>query len=389
MNVITPIHSPDEMTWPEEDKQPLVEIPRTSAPGLDSLLRWGYEMGVSRIAFQTDKPVSMRLHGHNFFATKKALDQKAMAEILNHIHGQDASARLDNGKDFDTSYSIRIDRKARIRFRINATPTTLETANGAHLVIRPIPDTPPSLEEQGVEDDIIQAIYPENGMIIVGGATGSGKTTLIAGLLLHKLKHPSGNYNIATGEAPIEYLLESVPTHTTSTINQSEIPENLPSFQAFIRGCMRRELTDIVVGECRDGETMDAAINAAMAGNTLTTTIHANNVPLMIQRMVALCPEQGRNNLLTAMIQSLRFMVNQKLVFSTDGKRTALREYLIIDDDLRFSLLRSSPIEWPDLVKKALEERGHSFSKSVTIALNAGRITSQTAQAVIAQINNH
>lgn len=372
-----------DFIWPDEGKEIFIQEPRTYAPGLDSLLSWGYSIGVSRIAFQTGKRVSMRQHGVNFFATKNIIDHKSMVELLNHIHGRDASARLDNGYDFDTSYSVRIDRKTRIRFRINATSTSISTSNGAHLVIRPIPDSPPSLDQQGVENEIIQAFFPENGMIIVGGSVGSGKTTLIAGLLLHKLKHPCGNFNIATGEAPIEYLLESIPTNTASTINQSEIPENLPNFQAFIRGCMRRELTDIVVGECRDGETMDAAINAAMAGNTLTTTIHANNVSLMIQRMIALCPEHDRDNLLTAMIQSLRFMINQKLVFSTDGKRTALREYLTIDDDLRFSLLRNKSIDWPDLVQKALEDRGCSFQKSAKKALSEGRISPEIAKAYI------
>ena len=110
--------------------------------------------------------------------------------------------------------------------------------------------------------------------------------------------NPDGNYDIVEGAAPVEFLLERVKG-PTSTMNQTEIPRDLPTFAAFVRGAMRREPTDIIVGECRDSETMDAAIQAAISGHVLTTTIHANNVPLTMQRIASLCPPGERENLIS------------------------------------------------------------------------------------------
>ena len=117
----------------------------------------------------------------------------------------------------------------------------------------------------------------------------------------------------------------------SSTINQTEIPRDLPTFAAFVRGAMRREPTDIIVGECRDSETMDAAIQAAISGHVLTTTVHANDVALTMQRIASLCPPAERENLVSAVAQSLRLVINQRLARSTDGRRTALREFLVFD----------------------------------------------------------
>ncbi|HWO85685.1 MAG TPA: ATPase, T2SS/T4P/T4SS family, partial [Stellaceae bacterium] len=159
----------------------------------------------------------------------------------------------------------------------------------------------------------------------------------------------------------VEFLLERV-RGLSSTVNQTEIPRDLPSFAAFVRGAMRREPTDIIVGECRDSETMDAAIQAAISGHVLTTTIHANDVALTMQRIASLCPSGERDNLISAVAQALRLVINQRLARSVDGKRTALREYLVFDATLRGKFLRTDPSEWPALTQRAVEEQGQRCS---------------------------
>jgi defect-in-organelle-trafficking protein DotB len=246
-------------------------------------------------------------------------------------------------------------------------------------VLRPIPDLPPSLVDQHVEQGILDNYLPGEGMVIVAGGTGSGKSTLIAGMTIAKLTDPNGHYDIVEGAAPIEYLLERV-RGATSTMNQSEIPRDLESFPAFIRGCMRREPTDIIVGECRDSETMGAAIQAAISGHLLTTTIHANNVPLTLQRMASLCPADERANSISAVAQSLRLVINQRLAPTIDGKRTALREFLVVDRALRAKFLVTDPREWPSLTREAVEVDGQSYAKSIDRALLEGRISEEVAE---------
>jgi len=222
-------------------------------------------------------------------------------------------------------------------------------------------------------------------MVIVSGATGSGKSTLIAGMTVAKLRDPEGHFNIVEGAAPVEFLLERV-RGLSSTMNQTEIPRDLRTFAAFVRGAMRREPTDIIVGECRDSETMDAAIQAAISGHVLTTTIHANDVALTMQRIASLCPPGERDNLISAVAQSLRLVINQRLARSADGKRTALREYLVFDAALRGKFLRTDPGEWPALTRRAVEEQGQPYSAAIERALHDGRICDQTAAYELRQV---
>jgi len=256
--------------WPDGGRRRWVEEPRKHAPGLDSLLSWAFEAGASRIGLQPGHPVWVSIHGRNRRVTEQTLDEAEFASIVNHLYGADGMARLQGGNDIDTAYSIHVHRSRRLRFRLNATPTRTARRDGGNVVLRPIPDFPPNLDEHGVEAGILDAYRPRNGMVIVSGSTGSGKSTLIAGMTLAKLLDPDAHCNILEGAAPVEFLLERV-RGPNSTINQTEIPRDLPSFVAFIRGCMGRERTDIIVGECRDPETMGAAIQAAISGHALTT----------------------------------------------------------------------------------------------------------------------
>jgi len=373
-----------EHAWPADGLRWVAE-PRRSAPGLDSLLTWAFQKKASRIAFQTGHPVWVSIHGRNYRVTRGTVDEYELSQIVNHLYGADGMARLQGGNDFDTAYAIPIDRSTRLRFRINATPTRTSRRDGGNIVLRPISDLPPSLEEQLVEPGILDAYRPRQGMVIVSGATGSGKSTLIAGMTVAKLLDPEGNFNIVEGAAPVEFLLERV-RGLSSTINQTEIPRDLPSFAAFVRGAMRREPTDIIVGECRDSETMDAAIQAAISGHVLTTTIHANDVALTVQRIASLCPPGERDNLISAVAQSLRLVINQRLARSVDGKRTALREYLAFDAALRGRFLRTDPSEWPAFTRRAVEEQGQSFSAAIEHALQGGRISEQTAAYELQQV---
>ena len=366
-----------EMVWPDEGLRWVAE-PRKSAPGLDSLLIWAFRGNASRVAFQTGHPVWIMIHGRNYQATRAALDEGEFSQVVNHLYGAEGMARLQGGNDFDTAYSISIDRSTRLRFRLNATPTRTARRDGGNIVLRPIADLPPSLEDQLVEQGILAACRPREGMVIVSGGTGSGKSTLIAGMTVAKLLDPQGHYNIVEGAAPVEYLLERV-RGVSSTMNQTEIPRDMASFPAFIRGCMRREPTDIIVGECRDSETMGAAIQAAISGHVLTTTVHSNDVALTMQRIASLCPAGERDNLISAVAQSLRLVINQRLARSVDGKRTALREYLVFDGALRGEFLRVDPSEWPALTRRAVEERGQSYAVAIDRALADGRISEQVA----------
>jgi defect-in-organelle-trafficking protein DotB len=125
---------------------------------------------------------------------------------------------------------------------------------------------------------------------------------------------------------------------------------------------------------------------AAISGHVLTTTIHALDVPLTMQRIASLCPPDERDNLISAVAQSLRLVINQRLAPSTDGRRTALREYLVFDAKLRLAFLQTSPSDWPALTRKAVDEQGQSYPVAIRRAVEEGRISPQTAAVELKEI---
>ncbi|HTV32453.1 MAG TPA: ATPase, T2SS/T4P/T4SS family [Methylocella sp.] len=359
--------------------------PRKSAPGLDALLLHAYSRGASRIDFQTGQPVWLRIHGRNERVGRDSLDEAELADITNHMYGADGLARLQGGGSINVRYEIVLSRTARVRYRVNGVPIETNRGVGVNLILRPIPDSPPSLEQQLVEPEIMDSFEISKGMVIVSGATGSGKSTLISGMTVAKLENPNGDYNIVEAGAPLEFRLDR-PRNTSSTIAQSEVPRDFRTFGSFIEECMRREPTDIIVGECRNVETMEASIQAAISGHALTTTIHAKDVASTMDRIVYLTSPGERQNALKCVLESMRLVINQRLARSTDGKRTPLREFLIFNSSTRDRLSRATPEEWTQVTKQCVEEQGQSFRRAIEKAFQAGRISEQTAAHELREI---
>ncbi|MBO1360160.1 Flp pilus assembly complex ATPase component TadA [Acetobacter sacchari] len=380
MNIIVP-PARDRETWDNEGRAGYgwVAERRKHAPGLDDLLKWAYRLGASRIDFKTGHPVTINVHGQVRFATLGTTDDFAIGDIVGHMYAQDGMSMLAIYHDLDSAYSVSLNRRETLRFRVNYTPCEVLRGQGVHIVMRPIPFRPPSLESQNVEPEVIASNDIRSGMKLTGGATGSGKSSLTFALAEDKVMRPDANFNIASGEAPVEFLMDYIRSPTGSKITQTEIRPPHMTFATFVRGTMRREMSELIVGECRDSETMGAAINCAMTGGILGTTIHADNVPLMMQRAVSLCAREERDNLVSALAQSMRFCLNQRLVPRKGGGRVAIREFLRFDRDLRFKLMRTDPDSWPEFIADVLKTDGQSYERSIDMRLDQGLITEETA----------
>jgi defect-in-organelle-trafficking protein DotB len=360
--------------WPGE----AAAFTRTS---LDALFIWAYRLGASDIRLQTNRPVFIELHGHLRIVTTRALTETEIEEAVNRLYGADGQARLKGGNDFDVSYTLMPDRRSRVRFRVNATPVLSQGDDGAAIVARTLPTRAPALADLDIEPGILASYRPRDGIVIVAGGTGNGKSTLLAAMTRAMLEDPDSNRAILEYSAPIEFVFDEIHSRS-ATIEQSEIPRHLPSFPYAIRNAMRRSPKNIIVGECRDDETVSAAVDAAITQHTVYTTIHASRIADTMQRVVSLCPDGKRRALTVAFAQSLRLIVNQRLVPSTDGKRTPLREFLVFDDKLRRRFLDTDPDRWPALAQDTVDagEHGQSFAVAIHRALAAGRITEDLAQ---------
>jgi defect-in-organelle-trafficking protein DotB len=374
MNNVTrlPYSAPGDGFWPGEGAV-------FSRDTLDSLFEWAFRLGVSDIRIETHKPVFVQLHGRMRQVTRRTFTEREVEEAVNRLYGAEGVARLKRGEDFDVSYEVQPDRRTRFRFRVNATAVLAHGDDGGAVVARALPVRSRPLSEQNVEPEIIQACMLRTGLVFIAGGTGNGKSTLQAGITRERLVDPDSHVAILEYSSPIEFTFDDVEG-TTAAISQSEIPRHLPSFAAGIRNAMRRAGDVIIIGECRDGETMAAAAQAALTDHAVYSTIHAGTLSETVQRIVSLCPLEERGALTVAVAQTLRLIVNQRLVPSLDGTRTALREFLVFDRPMRRKLADTNPDRWPALVENMLAEgRGQSFERAIQRALAEGRISMATA----------
>ena len=375
----------DPYAWVDAGER-WVKEPRRAAPALDAFLTHAHRLGAEQVMFSTFQPASFRLWGRNRkVTTRDPLDENDASMIVNHLYGADGMARLQGGGDINVMYQIGSPRKGTLRFRCNVTAITASRGAGANVVIRPVRDLPQPLDQQNVEPEILAHYRMTKGMMIVSGATGSGKSTLIGAMTVEKLRDPDAHRNIIECAEPVEFLLDRVES-VTSTISQSEIPRNVKSFEDFMAGAMRRQPTDIIIGECRKPEHMIATIQAAISGHATATTIHAETVPLTMQRVASLLPPAQLKDAMISCAQALRLVINQRLVKSRDGKWTPLREFLVCDAPYRKRLASARADDWPQITAEAVDEQGQSYAKAIGIALAEGRIDEETAEKVRQEI---
>lgn len=384
LDVITSGESAGDQGWPDNGKPWVLEAGR-EAPGLDSFMAWAHQRGASEIRFQTWNRPQFQLYQENIWIEREPLDDIEIATIVNHIYGADGMARLQGGKHFNVMYVIGVERGKTLRFRVNATASMSTRGNGADLSIRTVRDMPPPLEKQNVEPEILASFMARGGMTIVAGETNSGKSTLIGGMTVAKLMDPNGHRKIIEGAAPIEFLLDRVKS-PNSMIAQSDIPVNLETFTDFLDGAMRRNPSDIIVGECSTWDTMEAAIKAATSGHGITTTTHAGSVPGILSRIVDLCPLALKTSMPKMAAEKAHLFIFQRLVKARTGGLTPIREFLVFDREIRNQLVDHHIDAWPKLMREAVEERGQSFRRGIENALNETRITEETADEMLHEL---
>lgn len=329
------------------------------------------KIGASDITIQTNLPIMAEIQGRLVPITLRKLSNTEVGDLLNNIYGANGTTQILSGKDVDTHYEVRPERTERYRFRINGTGCQVEGHDGIQITARTIPSTPPDLESLNLPAEIIANMAPRQGTVVITGPTGSGKSTLLAAIIKHLLLNNDSSRKIVTYEAPIEFVYDTVIT-PSSMISQSEIPRHLPSFAAGVRNALRRKPGLILVGEARDPETIAAVIDAALTGHPVYTTVHSNGVADAVRRMVSTFPAEERHGRALDILETLRLVVWQQLAPSTDGKRVALREYLVFNDIIRDALLSSDIDRLAANTRKMVKQYGQPMLIDAQQKFDAG-----------------
>jgi defect-in-organelle-trafficking protein DotB len=345
------------------------------------LLRWGAQCGMSDLAVYPKSPVWIRLHGQWQAVTKRLVAADELFYILDSISRNDAaSAQIKSGKDFDFAYEIQIKRGVRKRFRACATACKDGWGTGVSVVFRTIAEQPPSMQDLGLEKQIIDTAFPNNGLVLVTGTMGSGKSTTLASMLRHIGQHHAKH--IVTYEEPIEFDLMGLSSLSGPLI-QSAVPQHIRNFLSGIRNATRRAPDVILVGESRDPETLRGMIEAAEIGVTAYSTVHTRSVAETCTRIINVFPVEQQHQVASTMLAGMRLIIQQRLLPSQKGGRVALREYLAFTPEIRRQLMKTPISELIPVIETYVNEQGQPLLKAAGELYDRGMISEQHYQQLI------
>ena len=323
------------------------------------------ERGGSDIFFTTGAPVSMNIEGKMHPIGKTALEPGMTKEIAYSVMDENQKMGFEATLEMNMGMSI----KDIGRFRVN-----IYTQRGeVSMVIRYIKSDVPSLDALNLPPKLKDLVCLRKGLVLVVGATGSGKSTSLASMINYRSLNMPGH--ILTIEDPIEYMFE----HQKSIVGQREVGLDTLSYENALREAMREAPDVIMIGEVRDRETMEAAIQYADTGHLCLTTLHSVNANQTLDRILSFFPPDSRNQILMDMSLNLQAIVSQRLVIGLDGKRIAAIEILINSPYISELIRRGDFHEIKEIMEKGEADGMQTFDQSLYQLFTDGKIDIKTA----------
>lgn len=332
----------------KEKEDFIVNIPAraTGEDTLNTMLKHMEDIGGSDLFLLGGSEAWVSRYNKKIKVTRRRLTDKEVYLIISDVYGSNAPSKLGTGYPIDTSHEFKLKdsilpeieyetASTRHRFRVNAVSCLRNGRQSITITFRTIPTTPPSTNDIRVEDEIVEVCRSsDQGLVLVVGATGNGKSTLLASILRDQLEDPEGHKNLVTIESPIEFVYDDI-VKPTSFITQLEVGRHIPSFHQGVENSLRMAPTTILIGESRDYETVNASLEASVTGHVVFSTVHANSVAETFQRLISVFPEEMKLQAKYDLVQAMKLIVAQRLINTVDGKRTAIREFLIFNQDIK------------------------------------------------------
>jgi defect-in-organelle-trafficking protein DotB len=310
---------------------------------LDRILLHASSIDASDVFLISGYPVKATRHSKviNLSNPKRKISDNEVLNILRDFYGINAQAKLGAGEPIDTSYDfLNKVTNERFRFRVNASPCLRQGRQGYTITFRSIPTTPPKPVDVPLEIlDVCRSSV--QGLILVVGATGNGKSTLLASILRDILEEEEANTNLITLESPIEFVYDYL-VMPSSIVTQMEVGKHINSFSEGVTNTLRMAPKIILVGESRDYETISSSIEASTTGHTVFSTLHANSVSETVMRLVNVYPKDLQNQALLDILTAMKLVIAQRLVPKIGGGRVALREYLVFSSDVKQEIQNST-----------------------------------------------
>jgi len=310
------------------------------------------EKNASDVFFTVNSPVRIKIEGKLSPVGKTILTPELCMAAAYGIMTDYHRNKFEENLEVDFAISLP---DGGARFRVNV----FKQRGDIGMVLRLVPTVIPTLEEFGLPEVLGDLVLHKRGLILIVGATGSGKSTTIAAMLNHRNHNMAGH--ILTVEDPIEF---SHP-NKKSIFNQREIGIDTYSYRNALRSSLREAPDVILIGEIRDRDTMEAALELSNTGHLAVSTLHANNANQAMERVINLFPQQLHKQLLMDLSLNIRSVISQRLVMGVDGKRCAAIEILINTPHIADLILKGELEE----IKTAMAESGASGMATFDVAL--------------------
>jgi twitching motility protein PilT len=278
-----------------------LEAPRA----LDRLLKYALSVGASDLHLHSGAPLKVRVNGRMSDLNEERTDPRTADRLVEEILTPEQAQALREDGQIDFAYTLH----GHGRFRSNA----YRQQRGTDAVFRVIPPKPPTLAELGLPASLSRLANYHQGMVLLTGPAGCGKSSTLAALL--NIINEDRPDHIITIEDPIEYLHPS----KQCVVNQRQVGPHTGSFARALRAALREDPDIIAIGELRDLETISLALTAAETGHLVLATLHTNNAIRTVNRILGVFPPNQQDQIRTMVSESLRAVVSQRLVVRADG----------------------------------------------------------------------
>lgn len=309
------------------------------------------EKEASDIFITVDSPVKIKIEGKAQPVGKTVLTGELTKAAAYGIMNEHQIAQFEDRMECD--FAIPLGDEA--RFRVNVFRQRGEVG----MVLRRIPNKIPNITDLGVPEILREIIMSKRGLILMVGATGSGKSTTLAAMINHRNENMSGH--ILTIEDPVEFSHPNIK----AIVNQREVGVDTLSYANALKASLREAPDVILIGEIRDRETMEAALELSNTGHLAISTLHANNSNQAMERVINMFPQDMHKQLFMDLSLNIRAVISQRLVLSVDGKRCAAIEIMVNTPHIQELILKGDI----DELKIAMAESGQKGMQTFDLAL--------------------
>ncbi len=336
---------------------------------LIQLLKLTAEQGASDLHIVAGSPPCLRVDGRIIRVKTQHLSSEDTRRLCYSVLSDAQKSYLEQAKELDFSFDV----KGLCRFRGNL----FFQKNSTSGVFRRIPNHIPSYVDLGLPPAIPKLTTLPNGLVLVTGPTGSGKTTTLASLLDKVNQEREGH--IVTLEDPIEFI----HPHKNCIVNQREIGVDSLSYDEGLRRLMRQDPDYCLIGEIRDQTTVETALKLAETGHLVFATLHTNSAVQTINRIVSIFPSEQQDRIRVVLSFTLQAVVSQRLIPSVTGKRILACEFLLLNSGIR-NLIREGKLHQVQNMMEVGQERSGMVTLNQTLCdlLKASRITEKEAYLV-------